>query len=1228
MMPRLFATCLAILIMSSARADGPESIFNGKDLTGWTGDPKLWSVLDGAITGRTDGKIPANSFLIWNGTAGDFELRLKFRIEGNNSGIQYRSKVLKDVGPFVVGGYQADIDGAGKYTGILYEERGRGILAERGQRVEIDAAGKKSTTQFADAKSLMDGVDQKVWNDYVITAVGNTLTHSINGRKTVEVIDRETDNRSADGVIALQLHTGEPTTVQFKGLHLKRLAVKPPPPAGFSAADAPPKWVWTHNSGEHQSAFLRKALDVPAGVTVARLVLSADDAATVFIDGVAVLSNSHWLEPAFKEVADKLSPGRHVIAIKARNEMSAAGVLLRVAFESQNREPFSLSTDATWKALDHEPIGWERLDFNDVNWPNATVVGSLGDKPWDKVNEARLALASKLREPTATPPERIKIARDFKVELLYSVPKDKQGSWVNMCADPKGRLYVSDQYGALYRIAPPPIDGKPEQTRVERVPVEIGEAQGMLWAFDSLYIVVNRGGKFKSGLYRLRDANGDDQLDEVTLLRELHGDGEHGPHAVILAPDGKSLFVLCGNMTKMTELAGSRVPRHWGEDHLLPRMPDGRGFMAGVLGPGGCIYQVDRDGREWTLFSTGYRNPYDIAFNRDGELFTYDADMEWDISTPWYRPTRVCHVVSGSDWGWRNGSGKWPPYYADTLPPVVDIGPGSPTGICFGYGAKFPAKYQNALFMCDWSYGKLYAVHLSPKGSSYSGVSEDFLSGNPLPLTDVVISPIDGAMYFTIGGRKTKSGLYRVTYVGSGGSTINSIVNGIGKTVEISGSVEHGPLHYRRQLESQHESGHFADIESAWRYLSNSDDRFLRSAARVALEHIDAKVWKQRALNEKDPAAALEALLALVRVGAPDPAHCQDETPAVDVFLQAEIVDALLRLRWDALSEQQRLELLRIYQIFFNRFGPPGAEQKERILAALDSHYPAKSRNANAMLCEVLVYLEAPRVLERTLALLKTAPTQEEQLDYAKALRVLKPQWTPELRRAYFDWFVKAATYSGGMSFGGFLNNIRRDALANVPPDEATKLLAMLEAADKSQSAPAQQTRPFVRKWTVADLDSALATGLRNRDFDRGRTLFGATSCFACHRFANEGGAQGPDLTQCSGRFSPRDLLESIVEPSKEISDQYAAVMINTVDGKVIAGRIINLNGDTVSVLPNMLEPHRLVTVDVRRIESQEVSKVSMMPEGLLETLTESEILDLLAYLLSRGDRDHAMFKK
>src|SRR5262249_39664074 len=143
------------------------------------------------------------------------------------------------------------------------------------------------------------------------------------------------------------------------------------------------------------------------------------------------------------------------------------------------------------------------------------------------------------------------------------------------------------------------------------------------------------------------------------------------------------------------------------------------------------------------------------------------------IGEPWYRPTRVNHIISGAEFGFRNGSGKWPVYYVDSFGTVVDIGPGSPTGITFGYGSAFPQRYRDALFISDWSFGKLRAFHLKSEGASSRAEVEEFLSGQPLALTDVVINPTDGAMYFAVGGRRTKSALYRVTYTGkdSGGAS-------------------------------------------------------------------------------------------------------------------------------------------------------------------------------------------------------------------------------------------------------------------------------------------------------------------------------------------------------------------------------------------------------------------------------------------------------------------------
>ncbi|AWM38651.1 Cytochrome c [Gemmata obscuriglobus] len=826
---------------------------------------------------------------------------------------------------------------------------------------------------------------------------------------------------------------------------------------------------------------------------------------------------------------------------------------------------------------------------------------------------------AKAVEPPATDPATMKVAKGFKVELLYSVPKDTMGSWVSMCVDPKGRLIVSDQYGALYRVSVPPAGAKGE-TAIEKIPAAVGSAQGLLYAFDALYVVVNAPNK--SGLYKVTSSKKDDTLDTVELLRAFEGGGgEHGPHAVMLTPDGKRLTVVCGNQTKLTKYDTTKVPPYWGEDHLLPRLPDGNGFMKGVMGPGGAIYNVTPDGKQWELFSVGFRNQYDAAYNRAGDLFTYDADMEWDFNTPWYRPTRVCFVPPGGEFGWRNGAGKYPEYYPDNLPPVLNVGPGSPTGVCFGYGAKFPAKYQNAFFICDWSYGKLYAVHLKPKSYAYTGELEEFVTGTPLPLTDLVVNPTDGALYFAIGGRKTKSGLYRVTYTGT--ESTEAVAGG----ESLSADEQAARRRYKTLVDSaEHSNPAFKDVMAT---AADSRDRFALAAARRVLESQPVDQWRELALAATDATEAAHALLGLVRVSAPCPEHTPDKKVKGDPALRAKVLAALGRFDLAKLTDQQKLDLLRVYQVLFNRFGSPTADERKAVLAKLSPVLPSGNRFVNGMVLEVLVYLQDDTVAPRAVKALKDAPTQEEQIEYARSLRMLKAGWTPELRKDYFEWFVKAAGYKGGNSFGKFLKLIRDDAVLTLAPAEKVALGALLTADPAAVKLPPEPARPLVKAYKVADLTDALEKGLKSgRDYERGRKLFATGKCFGCHRFDGEGGSNAPDLTGVAGRFSPRDLLESIIDPSKEISDQYGAVEIRTADDRVIKGRIVNLNNDNVMVNTNMLEPGSTVSVNRKLIESMTPSKVSMMPTGLVDTFQEDEVLDLLAYILSRGDRNSAVFKK
>ncbi|MBI5383828.1 MAG: DUF1080 domain-containing protein [Verrucomicrobia bacterium] len=219
---------------AQAAEAGFQSLFNGKDLTGWSGNPDLWSVQDGAITGVTkaDPKLTHNTFLVWtNGTTEDFELRLSYRIVKGNSGIQYRSKVA-DQGKFgpIVGGYQADFEAGKTYSGILYEERGRGILALRGEKVVLKADSanpkkhkKEVVGQLGKSEDIQKQIKDEDWNDYVIIAKGNHLQHFINGVPTVDVLDEHEAGAAKSGVLALQIHVGPPMTVQFRNVRIKTL---------------------------------------------------------------------------------------------------------------------------------------------------------------------------------------------------------------------------------------------------------------------------------------------------------------------------------------------------------------------------------------------------------------------------------------------------------------------------------------------------------------------------------------------------------------------------------------------------------------------------------------------------------------------------------------------------------------------------------------------------------------------------------------------------------------------------------------------------------------------------------------------------------------------------------------------------------------------------------------------------------------------------------------------
>ena len=857
----------------------------------------------------------------------------------------------------------------------------------------------------------------------------------------------------------------------------------------------------------------------------------------------------------------------------------------------------------------------------------------------------------------------------FQVERLFVVPKDELGSWVCIATDPKGRLIASDQGDkGLVRITPAPLDGS-QPTVIEKIPVPLTSAQGLLWAFDSLYVVCNGGPG--SGLYRVTDSDKDDTLDTVEKLRAFSGGGEHGPHAIMLSPDGTKLVIICGNHTKvpfeiknLTEpqtMGGirstqrrvelppdgtSRVPANSDEDLLIPRMWDAGGHAVGILAPGGYVVSTDPEGKAWEIWSSGYRNAYDMAFNADGELFVYDADMEWDFGSPWYRPTRVNHATSGSELGWRSGTGKWPACYPDSLPASVDIGPGSPVGASFGYGTKFPEKYQRALYICDWTFGTMYAIHLEPEGSTYKGVKQEFVARTPLPLTDMTVGK-DGAIYFTVGGRGGQGELYRVSYVGSESTT----------PADARQPAFASERKLRHDLEAFHKPA--ADpataVNLALPQLS-SPDRFIRTAARVVLEHQPIAVWQDKVLAAQDPRARINGAIAVAHQAEPS--------------AQGSLLAALDGIDLAALDTSTKIDLVRAYELALIRLGEPSAEAKALIAARFAPLFPSGSFDLDRELSSLLVAVRAPGIVTKLVGMLAApsgsagstniAPNEDDlrqliarnagsggavraalekrsdllQVHYAYALRTIteKDAWTLADRKGYHEWFPRAQQWAGGNSFRKFLVNIENESLAGYSDTEKLAL-ETLGARKPYTPPPLPKPEGPGRTWTVDDVLAAAgkegAEGLsKGRNFEHGKRTFAATRCIVCHRYDGDGGATGPDLTQAAGRFQLKDLVEAMVHPSKVVSDQYKASIVQTAQGKVFTGRIVSESPETITIVTDPEDATKFAEIKRSDIEEILPSNESLMPKGLLDQLNEAEVLDLLAYTLARGNKNDGRFKK
>jgi putative heme-binding domain-containing protein len=1169
--------------------------------------------------------------------------------------------------------------------------------------------------------------------------------------------------------------------------HVFRLVVLVSCAAAASAAAqegaTPPHWIWgaPARSGAAAAAgscYFRKSLVVKAS---SRLVLdvTADNSFQLYLDGAQVAAGQDWHR--FQSVDTQLAAGPHALAAVATNQAPGpAGFLLRggVLPLGQN---VPVHTDASWKATTTVQAGdgWTKPGFDDAGWSRAADLGPLGSGPWGALERSEDAAA------------RFRVPAGFRVTQVAAPAVT--GSVVAFTFDEDGNPCVSIERGPIARLVDADKDGRFESRR----PIEnqVHNCQGLSFLAGSLFAVGN--GKDGAGLYRLADADKDGQYESCELIRGARGGmGEHGPHAISLGPDG-ALYFINGNHAHLKPPVDPNSPVNVAyEGELLPHCNDPSGHAAGKMAPGGEILRSADQGRTWKRIVAGFRNAYDFAFNTEGELFTFDSDMEWDVELPWYRAVRVNLCPIGAEFGWRNGSAKWPAYFFDSLPAVLDVGRGSPTGVTFYQACQFPPEYRDSFLICDWAQGRILAVRLSRSGAAYTGAFSELVSGQPLNCTDIEVGP-DGAVYFTTGGRGTQGGLYRVGWdrprqppkVTHGGSSIVSPI--VCAAIELGSPAasftrrriaqiqKANPQSWSQTLETLATSrlpgqdtaarmralellcqfgpqpsdlllaklasdadervraravallgarSGAAVVNALRRALADPDpfvrrhaceglmqqpgpsipvdallpllsdpDRWIRYAARVALEHAGPAAHRQELLALKEPRPLIEGLLALVRAG------------SIDAALQGELLKREIDLLESQPQADEACDLLRLLALTCT-LGPekspePAAARLRPILMGRFSRSADSPFQREA--ARLLAYLDEPQAVGAILEHQANVSSHTAQIHDAYCLRALTRGWTAQSKQRLWSWYQTASNWEGGYSFRGYLDMMiqslvsvldekeRDDYLARGEqfPFPTRVLVRSLDVTSDSRRVAAMASlygklAPEARSGSGADLPALIieklgrsarpearaalramyerpsdvrdrtaiirsiahqpakediellqrhsrqeaAVGaaaqrqvaytlpflvqnvlqsdvMKSATSRRGESVMKRARCLECHKFGAQGTGVGPDLTTVSSRFRPAEILEAIVEPSKVVSDQYKSVDVVTIDGKVYNGMPVVSDGANLVLL---LSDGSKATVPKSDIDSRRESRVSVMPTGLIDTLSRQEIADLL----------------
>lgn len=976
--------------------------------------------------------------------------------------------------------------------------------------------------------------------------------------------------------------------------------------AGVSAGEmSAPHWIAPADKTV-STATLGRGFTVDGPLQSATLKFAADFCfATVSINEKAVLEVAPFVQLQTLDVTDAVQRGENLLRVELREAIKLTGIALTLELRYASGAVATLATDKTWSLVQRDPSGALKLEPSTTEKPLVEDRGEVAPELWgigrrdislsayenyEQWQQSKGEVADKNRP-------KFWLAPGFEITEVRVAQPD-EGSWIAMAFDDKGRLTISREDVGLLRMTL--AEDRKSVSKVEHIDVKLEECRGLAYDGQTLYANANNS----KAMFRLKiDEEG--KAQDVTKLREFPGGVGHGRNDIAIShsKDG-TVFI--------TSIHGDSIDLPVGEDvedHTSPlretrvKPPKKEGSLVRVELEDGRVKRTH-------LLHAGLRNPYGIASNGI-DWFTFDADNEHDMGTPWYRPTRILQLIPGGDSGYREVTGQLPPRFHDQpdhAPPLFDIGRSSPTSVMFGNELDFPRSYRRAMYALDWTYGRLIAVHLFPREGTYRVAAETFLQGKPLNVTDVAVGP-RRAMYLITGGRKTQSALYRISFTGN----MNE-ADAAGESEHDQQCLTSAMLRYMpRGLERVEGSD-----RSGSRRWDNPIARFNRCFD-----------WDERSFDARDD---LEEL------------RFDHDLPAAWIMAfsqsklrQSSLVPQILNeLRDSKLNEHSMTD-----QFIWVRIANLCLEtSRDMVLAhrgnfisqslatwkALDARpYSVAPEGTSVELRRRLAYLlgelgadELPKLAaEKLLA----SAVQEDQIAGLLALRNQKTGWTPELRKQQFQAINSIPLMIGGAGLPPLEKWLREESIKTLTDEEKAALGDLLQPKPP-EPEPLPPPRPLVQKWTLDALASLHTSDGPQGDAERGRILFRDALCSRCHRVGIRGAAVGPDLTFVGRRFSRRDILESVLSPNLSVAEQYRQEAIETHSGQTHLGRIIpegDYRKETLKLALDPLDASKVIEIDKKQIAEHKSVPTSPMPSGLLDTFTIEEIRDLLAFLESGG---------